>query len=389
MRLRSHSDYYAIAFASAVHLLACDQLEYQPLSGAPDVGLPPAGVLTQLPSEGIMLTGAFGDSLVTLGRDIFIGDPRNGAAGINAGAVYHYQLSPAGYQNPALISAPVSEDLERFGESLAACDPFLFVAGDCGNQLAGCTPSVYIFLRDDAGGLSFVQRIDGPMGTNYGNRIACDAASLAVTSRAATGGNVDQDGAVYVYAKQETNTWGDVQRLTIPQSVPSVRFAERLAVSDGWLAVSNTGGAGRLFALEAGAWVDRSSAHASLRGSASRIVMNGDEMFWHTGGTALYYRRGSQWALRQMLSGESSFGSAADADDGTWAITAPEEGSSGEGAVRWYRPSAADTWALAGSVNGPQGSAGLGASAASLLNGLLVLTNEARQEAFILVLPDP
>lgn len=101
--------------------------------------------------------------------------------GLNAGAVYLYELEAGAYVLRQKLISPTPSEGALFGERLLLDGQWLFVSAFRENSLSG---AVYVF-REDAGSWSYFQKLEAPfvtMGSRFGTALSVNGNKLVVSA---------------------------------------------------------------------------------------------------------------------------------------------------------------------------------------------------------------
>jgi len=182
----------------------------------------------------------FGAAVSLSGRELICGAPGNDAVGFASGAAYVYRRTPGDGWNFETKLVPAE---------LAAGDTFGFaVAVESGRLLVGAAETqieatahagvVYPFVYEEkAGEWVAEERLVSPNPTEpgqFGFSVALDADQAIIGAPSGDGGG-GSSGLAYSFTR--TDRWELDQSLSSPQSVPSARFAESVAIDGDTVAI--------------------------------------------------------------------------------------------------------------------------------------------------------
>ncbi len=155
----------------------------------------------------------FGSDVDISGNRVIVGAPVGGegsAFGQGRAFIYEYSGDP-GYLGWTVVHELASSDAPAanfFGQNVAISGDYAAVSanGDI-NSLAG--QAVFIFERDGSGNWNEVQKLTAPsasLNDGFGSSVSLDGDRLIVGSSFAQNGGVET-GAVYVYERNGSGTW--------------------------------------------------------------------------------------------------------------------------------------------------------------------------------------
>jgi hypothetical protein len=274
---------------------------------------------------------AFGGAVAISGDTVMVTAPGADTFYPNDGAVYVFQFNGMAWVQTQILLASDANDAHYFGTSVAL-EKDVAVIGQVGDSFAGASESgtIYVFRRrgtpwveeqklsppdlglfdhfstsvslsgnvivggapqNDLRGAAYIFRwngthwvqaqkltaSDGAQDDLYGHSVAVDE-GVAVIGAFQHGGAFASSGSAYVY-RYSGVTWGDEQILNPPTEVTGGEFGWSVSVLADQLLVGAIGagasdppsGAGYLYHLESGAWVQRAElvgSNAILLGAA-------------------------------------------------------------------------------------------------------------------------
>ncbi|MEM6531072.1 MAG: hypothetical protein AAF654_00545 [Myxococcota bacterium] len=228
----------------------------------------------------------FGDAVLASPTNIFVGDPASSSVSEGSGSVFVYERIGDfewRYTEELKADSPLSE--ENFGEHLARTDDFLVVGADAFQSNGLRMPAVYVFSRGPSERFAIETSYLGAANSRYGNRIATDGVSIAISafeerSMDPAGSSSVLTGALYVSRRDELGvTWSSFQRLT-PATVDSgVRFGLRPEIDGDWLYAQSPGGSDVLFRFDSTQqqWVN-SGVEVGLTGLLQFVRISDDDL---------------------------------------------------------------------------------------------------------------
>lgn len=196
----------------------------------------------------------FGRSMAVSGDMVVVGAPNADVGGnVDQGAVYIFTRNQGGAESWGQFKKLSSADGaagDRFGASIVLAGDTLVVSAIY--TRVGTTysqGSIYIFERnqggaDNWGQVKKISAADGSTGDKYGWSLAVSGTTLAVGAiQADVGGNADQ-GAVYLYGRNQggPSQWGLIRKLVASDGIADDQFGSALA-ADGDLMVVGAAGA--------------------------------------------------------------------------------------------------------------------------------------------------
>ena len=189
-----------------------------------------------------------------------------------AGSAFIFERDPGGvWQRVQKIVASDRKAGVAFGEGAVAIDGNYIAIGvfrelddATGGNPLGSAGAVYIFERDGSGTWSEVQKIvasDRAQGEWFGYSVSLDGNHLLVGSNQ----NNNFTGAAYVFEKDGNDVWNEVQKLTASNGVAGDRFGQdtdmdgnRIIIGAHFRDIGSPGddGAAYIFEKEAGIWTE-------------------------------------------------------------------------------------------------------------------------------------
>ena len=249
----------------------------------------------------------------------------------DAGAVYTYRRTDAGWTPDGDIRAPNADAFDRFGRVVALSDDLLAVGAaleDGGGPLIGGDPldnsvpesgAVYIFRRG-AGGWGLDAYIKAPVPgveDGFGASLALSGDTLAVGApgrdRRSGGNPVGNEGTVYIFRQTPDGRWPLEAEVTALIADPDDRFGHQVSLDGDVLAVS-----------------------AVQEDAAADTLDPFDNSVPESGAVYVYRRRDGQWTpdafLKAPNAGElDRFGVSIAVSGDRLAVGALGEGSDGQG----------------------------------------------------------
>jgi len=206
---------------------------------------------------------------------------------------------------------------QSFGNAVVVDDDRVFVGEPVYDQRSGV---VYVFGRDASGAWSQLQRLEpagGEVANRFGIRLAKQDDVLLVSATRADAGT----GAVYVY-RDQNGTWTESGRIEIADRSPADSLGSGLAIDGDWVMVG-------------------SIAHNGARGAAYAFRRDGDTWVQH-----------STLTPTQLLP-EDRFGSDI-ALNGSHMLVSAGNAGGGQGAVYAFAyDEATDAWVERGQLQAP------------------------------------
>ncbi len=229
----------------------------------------------------------------------------------------------------AICSPAEAQISPGFGASVAIEDGTIFVGKARTSREAG---TVYVYSRDDSQTWAERQRLQasdsGGQANHFGRALAASGNTLFVGAI----GDDDGRGAVYVFSLQDGN-WVESAKLTASDAAPNHQFGNRLAIYSerllvGAIGPDATSGAVYVFERDAasGSWAQRSV----LRGSDHGRNAEYDRRFW-----------------RMSAVPSAGFGHAIALGERTAAISAPAHSSA---VLIYSHDETSDTWSVSDSL---------------------------------------
>ena len=194
-----------------------------------------------------------GRAMAVSGDMVVVGAPNADVGGnVDQGAVYIFNRNQGGAETWGQFKKLTSADgaaSDRFGMAILLAGDTLMVSaiytrvGTTYNQ-----GSVYIFERnqggaDNWGQVKKISAADGSNGDKYGWSLAVSGTTLAVGAiQADVGGNADQ-GAVYLYGRNQggTNQWGLIRKLVAADGIADDQFGSALGAEGDLMVVGAAG----------------------------------------------------------------------------------------------------------------------------------------------------
>lgn len=158
-----------------------------------------------------------------------------GAPGENVwtGSVYVFEKTDDVWSEVQKIVSPSPEEISSFGIGVAISGNTLVIGANEVNNFIG---AVYIYTKNANGQWIFSQEItatDGISGDYFGSSVSIDDETIVVGAYGVEG----VKGAAYVFKKDDTGIWEEVQKLTASTSVPDAHFGFQCEVKGANLVV--------------------------------------------------------------------------------------------------------------------------------------------------------
>lgn len=200
------------------------------------------------------LDDEFGQSVSISGDYAIVGtrfedeDALEGNHLTNAGAVYIFKKDEGGIDNWGQVQKIVAADRgenDEFGQSISISGNYVIVGatGEDEDALGGNTldfaGAAYIFKKDDTGNWGEVQKIvatDRGAFDNFGSSVSIsgDYAIVGVNGEDenTSGGNTLSDaGSAYIFKKDTTDNWGEVQKIVASDRGANDFFGSSVSIS--------------------------------------------------------------------------------------------------------------------------------------------------------------
>lgn len=186
-----------------------------------------------------------GASVSISGDTVLAGANLADAAGTNSGAAYIFERQPGGswLQTQKLVASD-AEVADEFGGACAIDGNYAVIAAWKEDQSGSLAGAAYVFERQTSGTWIQVQKLlasDGEDADDFGWSVALSGARLVVGAD-----RWDQnDGAAYVFERQPSGVWSEVTRLTASDAKPFSYFGQSVAIEGDLIVV----GADRAYQL--------------------------------------------------------------------------------------------------------------------------------------------
>jgi len=166
---------------------------------------------SKLTASDAATTDAFGTSVAIDGDRAIVGAPTNDAGGtLDSGAAYVYFRGTNGlWSQEAKLIASDKTGSDFFGTSVSISGVRAVVGATGQDASANAAGAAYVFTRS---GTTWTQEAkllasDGASNNNMGASVSTTGDRIAVGSPGAKGGNVNNAGQVYIYARAIAGTW--------------------------------------------------------------------------------------------------------------------------------------------------------------------------------------
>jgi FG-GAP repeat len=180
----------------------------------------------------------FGSSVAISGDTAVVGTPIKGAVGSSSGAAYvftrdagHWTADPV---TPKLTpSNGVAGDF--FGDSVALSSDTALIGARGDNSRGNFAGAVYVFVRDGTGHWNQVQKLtadDGAAGQLFGFSVALLGDTALIGARGSEDSN-GSPGAAYTFTRGADGRWNQLQKLTASDGTAGDGFGFSVALSDG------------------------------------------------------------------------------------------------------------------------------------------------------------
>lgn len=169
-----------------------------------------------------------------------------GAPGENAwtGSVYVFTKQAGAWTETQKILSPSPQEQDVFGVGVALSDNYLVVGA---NEVDGRKGAAYVYLKNSNGVYEYVQTLMASDAANndfFGTSVSIAENQMVI---GAYGANMEQ-GAAYIFERDNQGSWAEVQKLTGNASAESTQFGWSTDIQQDYILVS----APHLFGLEAG-----------------------------------------------------------------------------------------------------------------------------------------
>jgi len=158
-----------------------------------------------------------------------------GAPGENVwtGSVYVFEKNGGEWSEVQKILSPSPEEISSFGIGVAISGNTLVIGANEANNFIG---AVYIYNKNANGQWIFNQEItaaDGISGDYFGSSVSIDDNIIVVGAFGVNG----VKGAAYVFKKNDSGSWEELQKLTASTSIPDAHFGFQCDVAGANLVV--------------------------------------------------------------------------------------------------------------------------------------------------------
>lgn len=174
--------------------------------------------------------------------------PSGGSLMSSMGAAYIFERDNSGnwVETQKLLSSD-REEFDRFGGAVALSKDYIIIGADSedhdlsGGSYKKSSGSAYIFEKDGTGTWVEVQKVvasDRSIDDRFGNQVAIDG-DFAIIGTASngtdvSGGNFLKDaGAAYIFHRDVNGTWKEVQKLVANDRAPEDFFGWHVSISGG------------------------------------------------------------------------------------------------------------------------------------------------------------
>ncbi len=169
-----------------------------------------------------------------------------GAPGENGwtGSVYVFTKEAGTWSETQKILSPNPQGSDVFGVGVAISGDYIVVGA---NEVDGRKGAAYVYLKNSGGTYDYVQTLMASDAANdnfFGTSVSLSNDQLVI---GAYGANMEQ-GAVYIFEKDNQGTWLEVQKLNGNASTEGTQFGWSTDIQQDYLIVS----APHIFGLEAG-----------------------------------------------------------------------------------------------------------------------------------------
>ena len=169
-----------------------------------------------------------------------------GAPGENGwvGSVYVFTKEAGTWAETQKILSPNSQGSDVFGVGVSISGDYLVVGA---NEVDGRKGAAYVYLKNSGGTFDYVQTLmasDAANNNFFGTSISLSGDQLVV---GAYGANLEQ-GAAYIFEKDNQGTWVEVQKLVGNTSTEGTQFGWSTDIQSDYIVVS----APHIYGLEAG-----------------------------------------------------------------------------------------------------------------------------------------
>jgi DNA-binding beta-propeller fold protein YncE len=313
----------------------------------------------------------FGSSVAVSGDTAIIGAPHTGFVGgisdILPGSAYVFVRNGSGtWTQVQELTASDGLPEDGFGAAVAMSGTTAMIAGH-----AKGLGAVYVFERNGSGTWTQVQELtasDGVAGDNFGK-------SVSVSGNTAVIGDPfknSYEGAVYVFVRDPSGTWSQVQELTAADGVAgssdtgdlfgwSVSVSGSTAVVGAWQKDSRQGAAYVFVGLSSGTWIQQQKLTAadgtwgdsfgtSVSISAATAVIGAPGGNLGEGVAYVFVRHGTSWAelpvdldQSDMAAGDQ-FGGSVSVSGNTAVLSAPGKSDDKGSAYIFTHASGSEEW---------------------------------------------
>ncbi len=185
----------------------------------------------------------FGSVLALWNGTLAVGAPRADPGGMSsAGAVYVFRPDASGdFVELQKLNASDAADNDDFGNSVALFDDYLVVGAytaDVGGL--GNAGAVYVFHRNASGAFEELQKLnasDAAANDRFGNYVDVFDDTIVVGASYADVGGLGDAGAVYVFHRNASGAFEELQKLNASDAAASDRFGSTLGLSADYLVV--------------------------------------------------------------------------------------------------------------------------------------------------------
>lgn len=175
----------------------------------------------------------FGTSVALWGDTALVGAPGDDSHGSAAGAVYVFIRDANGHwQEKQKLTVQGGTTGDLFGNALALQDGIAVIGARSDKTQGNFAGAAYIFIRDEQGVWNEAQKLvasDGATGKLFGWSVALEDGIAVVGARGNEDRN-DDSGAVYIFMRDPTGLWIEVQKLTVSDGSAGDNFGASVAI---------------------------------------------------------------------------------------------------------------------------------------------------------------
>ena len=193
---------------------------------------------SKITASDIESSDSFSRAVSISGNTAIIGSPFDDDNGTSSGSAYIYNLNPNGtWSQTAKLTASDGAESDNFGRSVAISGDYAIIGAFQDDDNGSDSGAVYIFERDGTETWNEIQKLtaaDGAEADSFGWAVSISG-NYAVVGAYEDDDNGSRSGSAYIFERDGTGTWSEAQKLTASDGEMEDYFGYSVSISGDYI----------------------------------------------------------------------------------------------------------------------------------------------------------